>query len=669
MKTPILLHIPEPCHENWDAMTPQDKGRHCQSCNKVVVDFSVMTDRQVLDYFKNAHGNTCGRFHNDQLQRPLIEPQKQPSKWNYFLASVASFFVGLKLIAQPKVLLGKVANPKQEIVNKTTQNNAIKGEVAAPKLITVTGKVTDEKGASLAGVSVTIGKTNKGVTSNSDGSFTIKCAKDAELIFRVVGFETKQVKANQISLPNSIVKLYASNYEIMGDISVTTYEKSATPVYDVKGFVFDENFKAIKDAVITVVEMNKKTTSNYLGAFEIENIKKPILKTLQIKADEYETEVINITDELLDNIDDLQIILKKKNNDALNADIKVAGKVIDEKGVAIAGASITIDKTNKGLVSDKDGNFSCKAKSMKSITVRAANYETKRIEVKNNEDIIIKLSYTGDSTEKLVFQVPYCMVKQTHFTGSAQTIPAKQIEAQQPVTFTKSLEGIVGEVSIVNNKFGGKVIDEKGAAITDASIQIKGTKLGTTSKADGSFELNKLGSNAKLTIVVSSLGYETKIIEVESKDLNSNLNIVLKTQSQNLEELIINVDYGNHIKGKYSLGNSIAIYSTYKVDSIKIKDSIIKPIQKLLDIEPVKIYPNPAAKNANVHIAIKQTGTWELQLFTVQSNLLSVKEVMINTQNQIIDYTLPNNIVSGNYFLRLVNKETKKIITEKIIVL
>ena len=52
MKTSILLHIPEPCHENWDAMTPQDKGRHCQSCNKIVVDFSVMTDRQVLDYFK-----------------------------------------------------------------------------------------------------------------------------------------------------------------------------------------------------------------------------------------------------------------------------------------------------------------------------------------------------------------------------------------------------------------------------------------------------------------------------------------------------------------------------------------------------------------------------------------------------------------------------------------
>ena len=43
MKTPIIFHIPEPCHENWDAMTPQDKGRHCESCNKIVVDFSIMS--------------------------------------------------------------------------------------------------------------------------------------------------------------------------------------------------------------------------------------------------------------------------------------------------------------------------------------------------------------------------------------------------------------------------------------------------------------------------------------------------------------------------------------------------------------------------------------------------------------------------------------------------
>ncbi|MDO5856927.1 hypothetical protein Q2490_06465 [Myroides odoratimimus] len=34
------IEIPEPCHEDWDKMAPQDKGRHCAVCDKVVVDFS-----------------------------------------------------------------------------------------------------------------------------------------------------------------------------------------------------------------------------------------------------------------------------------------------------------------------------------------------------------------------------------------------------------------------------------------------------------------------------------------------------------------------------------------------------------------------------------------------------------------------------------------------------
>ena len=80
MKEQTYFHIPEPCHENWDNMTPQDKGRFCASCSKQVVDFSLMSDQQVLNYFKNATGKTCGRFANDQLQRPMIETPKQKKK-------------------------------------------------------------------------------------------------------------------------------------------------------------------------------------------------------------------------------------------------------------------------------------------------------------------------------------------------------------------------------------------------------------------------------------------------------------------------------------------------------------------------------------------------------------------------------------------------------------
>jgi len=80
MKEQTHFHIPTPCHEDWDNMTPRDKGRFCASCSKQVVDFSLMSDQQVLNYFKNATGNVCGRFANDQLQRPMIETPQQKKK-------------------------------------------------------------------------------------------------------------------------------------------------------------------------------------------------------------------------------------------------------------------------------------------------------------------------------------------------------------------------------------------------------------------------------------------------------------------------------------------------------------------------------------------------------------------------------------------------------------
>jgi len=78
------IKISEPCHENWDAMTQQDKGRFCASCQKTVVDFSNMSDRQIADFFKKPAGSVCGRFHSDQLERTIEAPKKRLPWVKYF---------------------------------------------------------------------------------------------------------------------------------------------------------------------------------------------------------------------------------------------------------------------------------------------------------------------------------------------------------------------------------------------------------------------------------------------------------------------------------------------------------------------------------------------------------------------------------------------------------
>lgn len=81
----IQLHIPEPCHENWDQMSPVDKGRFCGSCQKQVVDFSGMSDRQIAEFFKRpSTGSVCGRFMTDQLDREISIPKKRIPWFRYF---------------------------------------------------------------------------------------------------------------------------------------------------------------------------------------------------------------------------------------------------------------------------------------------------------------------------------------------------------------------------------------------------------------------------------------------------------------------------------------------------------------------------------------------------------------------------------------------------------
>lgn len=80
----IILSIPEPCHQDWNQMTPVEKGKFCSSCQKTVIDFSMMSDREIAAFLKKPATSTCGRFKADQLERELLLPKKRIPWLRYF---------------------------------------------------------------------------------------------------------------------------------------------------------------------------------------------------------------------------------------------------------------------------------------------------------------------------------------------------------------------------------------------------------------------------------------------------------------------------------------------------------------------------------------------------------------------------------------------------------
>lgn len=72
MERNLKISIPEPCHENWDKMTPNENGRFCLSCSKTVVDFTAMSPEEIQQYFI-SNKNICGRVKNEQLSEINIQ--------------------------------------------------------------------------------------------------------------------------------------------------------------------------------------------------------------------------------------------------------------------------------------------------------------------------------------------------------------------------------------------------------------------------------------------------------------------------------------------------------------------------------------------------------------------------------------------------------------------
>jgi hypothetical protein len=140
----MKISINEPCHENWDKMTPNDKGAFCLSCQKNVVDFSNKTINEIKDFFrkKTDAGSVCGRFEEEQLTEMSFDHFfDQFKSWKYFqkFALIAFFVFGFNLFVSAQsnpdknIMMGKVAYVPMDTVKKctkdTTQKTTIKGRV------------------------------------------------------------------------------------------------------------------------------------------------------------------------------------------------------------------------------------------------------------------------------------------------------------------------------------------------------------------------------------------------------------------------------------------------------------------------------------------------------------------------------------------------------------
>jgi TonB-linked SusC/RagA family outer membrane protein len=98
-----------------------------------------------------------------------------------------------------------------------------------------------------------------------------------------------------------------------------------------------------------------------------------------------------------------------------------------------------------------------------------------------------------------------------------------------------------------NGSISGKIKDANGNPVNGASIQIKGTKKGTTSNAEGVFSIMGV-QEGKYILEITSLGLEKQEVNVVVSKANSPaVDIIMKVESKSLGEVVV-VAYGTSTK-------------------------------------------------------------------------------------------------------------------------
>jgi len=186
-------------------MTSSEKGRFCKSCQKTVIDFTTMSDGELIKFFKGPVDKTCGRFQPDQLNRDLLLPRR-PIPWiKYFFQFVLpAFLISLKAEAQKENSKGKVA----VVCNKEIKGDTIKigQQVPATATLEIHGRVVDRNGVGVSFASVVTRGTKNGVACDSAGYFKIKSdTPRLALIASSVGFVSKEFIINGSSFAEFVL--------------------------------------------------------------------------------------------------------------------------------------------------------------------------------------------------------------------------------------------------------------------------------------------------------------------------------------------------------------------------------------------------------------------------------------------------------------------------------
>ncbi|OAB78556.1 carboxypeptidase-like regulatory domain-containing protein [Cochleicola gelatinilyticus] len=263
MKKTITISIQEPCHEDWQEMTPTQKGKFCDSCAKEVFDFTDKSDEQIVA-FVAKNSNVCGRFKKNQTEREL----KMERKSGFHLAPyAASLLLPITLLGNSNSTPTSSNSSKSKFVSLGIGRYSDAG--LEQKKIQYSGVVRDENGHGVSNVKISVKETGASVVSGLRGHYKISLLNHQTLIFQKKGFETVEIRTSKNSEEKNIVLGSQANSlkNIVGKIATTPVEINTVTI---QGTLTDAQNTPIPGVYVLVNGTTIGTQTDFDGFYSIE---------------------------------------------------------------------------------------------------------------------------------------------------------------------------------------------------------------------------------------------------------------------------------------------------------------------------------------------------------------------------------------------------------------
>jgi TonB-linked SusC/RagA family outer membrane protein len=241
---------------------------------------------------------------------------------------------------------------------------------------------------------------------------------------------------------------------------------------------------------------------------------------------------------------DKTIIVKQQEKVPVNKPVEemvraeIRGRVINESGQPLAGASITIKGESGGITTDNNGAFRIETdKTNITLVVSSVGYTTREIKVHGTEaNLQIQLALAANNMEEFVV-VGYGAKKKVSVTGSLTVLDMKTKDNTPTTNASQALHGVAG---VWVNQAGGKPGQDVG------TIRIRG--VGTLNNNDPlvlvdgiEYNINEINPNFIESMTVLK---DAAAAIYGSRAANGVILITTKTGKKGKMEINYNYSYG-----------------------------------------------------------------------------------------------------------------------------